>query len=302
MAVKRNLEINIKGKSDREFFIIHGYTGSPTDFNGLGNYLNKRFGASVVIPLLPGHGLNVKALDSVNYSDFFELVEKQLREELKKGKKIVVGGISLGGYLALELAAKYPVVGVFNIATPYKLRFPLNIWGLYGLRFFKKYWRKKSYERLYNDDYGAFYYHEMHINSLKVIRDAHTRFNYYAEDIRAPCLTINSKEDVLSSIESAFIIESRIDSQIKKRVAFDGKLHNIFFSEDRFKVFRVIGDFFDKNKVFNDFPAKNRVWHKIKHNVRRVGYHVKRAGYHVGRAGRKVGHHVGRGIRRIAKS
>lgn len=59
---KKAETINIKADSKKEFFLLHGYTGSPTDFNNLGLYLNKRFNANVRIIRLKGHGKELKIL------------------------------------------------------------------------------------------------------------------------------------------------------------------------------------------------------------------------------------------------
>lgn len=135
--------IEIKGNSKKEFFLIHGYTGSPTDFNQLGKYLNKRFNANVKIIRLMGHGTKVEDLDKLEYQDFLEQVESELKKDLDKGREIVIGGLSFGAQLALNLAAKYYIKGIFTVSIPHKLKFPFNIPFLGLLGIFKKKWRKR---------------------------------------------------------------------------------------------------------------------------------------------------------------
>src|SRR3990167_9687969 len=86
--------ISLKSNSNREFFIIHGYTGSPTDFNGLAEYLYKKFNVNVKIPRLIGHGETVQSLDKLKYEDFLNQIETELKKEIEEGKEIVLGGIS----------------------------------------------------------------------------------------------------------------------------------------------------------------------------------------------------------------
>ena len=40
-------------------FLIHGYTGTPYDFNNLPHYLHEQHGVRVRVMLLPGHGTSV---------------------------------------------------------------------------------------------------------------------------------------------------------------------------------------------------------------------------------------------------
>ena len=122
----KSKEIKLNSKSKKEFFLIHGYTGSPTNFYDLPQYLNKRFNANIVIPVLIGHNTTVEDLDNLNFEDFLPPLEKELKKELNKGKEIILGGYSFGGQLALYLASKYPVKGVFNVSTPIKLKFPFS--------------------------------------------------------------------------------------------------------------------------------------------------------------------------------
>jgi esterase/lipase len=271
-------EINLNANSKKEFLLFHGYTGSPTDFNGLENYLHKRFNANVKIPLLLGHGRDVRDLDNLRYRDFLNQVEKIIEKELKEGKRIVVGGISFGGFLALHLASKYHVAGIFDVASPYMFSFPFNLPGIYKLRFFKKYWKKRGYEKMYSNYENAFYYKELHINGVQLSQDALVHFNHFSEHITAPCLLLHAKNDVLSSIKSVFLIENKIKSIIKKRVFFNGRLHNLFFSKDKNRVFRVIGNFFEYYDVFGSghhISRRPKVWHKVRHNIKQVSSRLK---------------------------
>src|SRR3989344_5902201 len=88
--------IELNANSDKEFFLIHGYTGSPTDFNGLPKILHKKFNANIKIIRLKGHGEDIESLDNIDYDDFYKQVEKDLIADIRKGRKIVIGGVSFG--------------------------------------------------------------------------------------------------------------------------------------------------------------------------------------------------------------
>jgi len=54
MVEEKAKTIDIKANSDKEFFLIHGYSGSPEYFNYLPEYLNKKFNANVKVICLKG--------------------------------------------------------------------------------------------------------------------------------------------------------------------------------------------------------------------------------------------------------
>ncbi|MBI2628825.1 alpha/beta fold hydrolase [Candidatus Pacearchaeota archaeon] len=242
--------INLKSDSTKEFFIIHGYTGSPTDFNGLADYLHRRFKAIITIPRLIGHGETIQSLDNLKYEDFLNQVEEELKKEIKKGREIIIGGISFGAYLAIQLAAKYPVKGLFVISMPSKLRFPINLEITDNLSLIKKYWGKRR-GKLNGRTKHHFYYLQNHINGLSIGRYGIKIANESAQLINIPFLLIHSEYSFLGKINDSQKIYNKFKSQKKKFLIINNGYHNPFYSPDRDRIIHSIGDFFDQNKVFN---------------------------------------------------
>jgi len=247
---KRAETINIKADSDKEFLLIHGYTGSPTDFGDLGQNLHKTLNCNVKIPRLRGHGKTIKSLDNLTFNDFLKQVEDELKKDLKKGRKIIIGGYSFGGSLALYLASKYPVAGAFGISVPYKLKFPFNIKGLVFLGLFKKYWKKiiPHHEKKLREK--AVYYDMMHSNGLDLTLASNRYLNKSLIKIDCPTLLINSNKGGIDHFKSAAILEGSINSKIKKSRVIKSKSHSIFFSKQNNKITNIIESFFKKNRVF----------------------------------------------------
>ena len=243
-------EINLKANSKKEFFLIHGYTGSPTDFNGLGKYLHKKFNANVKILRLKGHGTKIEDLDKLEFEDFANQVEKELKKDIKKGMSVVIGGVSFGAQLALYLAGRYPVKGVFHVSIPHNFKFPFNIpfFGLLG--FFKKRWRKRIGIEEAKLREGCFHYKEMHANALKIAKIARKKVETNLHKINAPLLSIHSKKEPIGDYLSIEHIERRVKSDIKESYIFEKPNHNLFYSDDRDEIIKIIGDFFEKHAVF----------------------------------------------------
>ena len=85
MVNEKTQEIDLKGKSKISFFLIHGYTGSVTDFNELPEYLNKKYDADVKVVRLKGHQERIEKLDDLEYRDFFQQIRRELEKEISKG-------------------------------------------------------------------------------------------------------------------------------------------------------------------------------------------------------------------------
>jgi esterase/lipase len=261
--MKQIQTIKLSANSKRLFFLIHGYTGSPTDFNGLPDYLNKTKNADVKIILLKGHGTNIKELGRLNLNDFLSQVKHEFEKELNKYDEIIVGGVSFGAQLALYLAANYPVQGVFNVCIPYKLKFPFNIPYISSIGFFKKYWTKYIPEEEKILRTNSFHYKEMHIKGLKMVKNANKLLKKELPKITCPILTIHSKNDPIGNHKAIKLFDKKINTTNYKKI-FDDKNHNIFFTNNHHNIYEEIGSFFTKkekvirkDKIAAIIPAYN---------------------------------------------
>ncbi|MCW2758312.1 MAG: esterase [Nocardioidaceae bacterium] len=87
--------------------LSHGFTGSPVSMRPWGEYLAER-GYAVSVPLLPGHGTSWQDMNTTGYADWYAALEKAFEELRARTDTVVVGGLSMGGGLALWLAAHHP--------------------------------------------------------------------------------------------------------------------------------------------------------------------------------------------------
>ncbi|MEU1591363.1 alpha/beta fold hydrolase [Streptomyces sp. NPDC005708] len=84
----------------------HGFTGSPQSLRPWAEYLAER-GLSVSVPLLPGHGTRWEDMQLTGWPDWYAEVDRELRALRERCAQVFVAGLSMGGALALRLAAKY---------------------------------------------------------------------------------------------------------------------------------------------------------------------------------------------------
>lgn len=110
--------------------LIHGFTGAPTEMRPLGEFLAGH-GYGIACPLLPGHGTEPADLNQVTWQDWARAVDTGFQQLLRRSHQVFVAGFSMGGLLALHLAAHQPrVKGLLLLAPGYRVsdwRLPLSI-------------------------------------------------------------------------------------------------------------------------------------------------------------------------------
>lgn len=89
----------------------HGFTGSPVSLLDWAQYLADQ-GYAVRLPLLAGHGTTWQELARTPWQRWYASYEASYRELAQSTDVIVAAGLSMGGTLALRLAALQPVAGV----------------------------------------------------------------------------------------------------------------------------------------------------------------------------------------------
>jgi carboxylesterase len=97
--------------------VIHGFTGNPQSLRGLAKALHGA-GYAVELPLLPGHGTSVDDMMETGWADWSDAAEAAYADLAARGDKVVVGGLSMGGALALWLAAHHPEIAGVVCVNP----------------------------------------------------------------------------------------------------------------------------------------------------------------------------------------
>lgn len=100
--------------------MIHGFGGIPAELQPLGVFLAAH-GYTVHSVLLARHGRLPQALYGVRWHEWYASVEEAWRELNDRCERVVVIGFSMGGLLALHLAAQQPVAGIVTLAAAVQL-------------------------------------------------------------------------------------------------------------------------------------------------------------------------------------
>lgn len=97
--------------------VCHGFTGNPQSMRPLAEAFADA-GFTVELPLWPGHGTSVDDMASTTWDDWSSAAEAAYQELASRCSKVVVAGLSMGGTLALWLAAHHPEVAGIVLINP----------------------------------------------------------------------------------------------------------------------------------------------------------------------------------------
>jgi carboxylesterase len=238
-----NNPIWLEGSSEIGVLLFHGWTALPEEFSELAHHLHRK-GYWVSVPLLRGHGTKPEDLKDVMRADWIWDAKNDLDQLRKKCKKIIVGGISMGGDLALLLSEENRVAGVILLAAPIKFKFhsmakiALYFMGLnkvYRKKYFPKKIRKKMPKR------QVYSYYPIR-NVKEVIRLADTARRSLSR-VTKPVLVMQSTTDHMLPKRTPQQIISKIKSDVREIYWIRDAYH--VFSKDK-KVHEKISEFISR--------------------------------------------------------
>ncbi|WP_181273767.1 alpha/beta hydrolase [Brevibacterium oceani] len=93
----------VVGSSSAVLF-LHGLTGSPVPWVPIARAVAAE-GIDVSVPVLPGHGTTWRDMDSTGWADWLAAARGELGRLQAAHDRVTVAGLSMGGSLALALAA-----------------------------------------------------------------------------------------------------------------------------------------------------------------------------------------------------
>ncbi len=207
--------------------LIHGFTGAPPELRPLGEHLQSR-GLTVMAPLLPGHGTRPGDLNRVSWESWTQHVEASLAWLEQRCTMVFVGGLSMGGLLALHLAAHSPQVAGLLLYAP-ALRVANRLLPLAGLYKHVRGLRPKGPKthadpatdrRVYSYDVEPMGGAEQLWRGQRLVRPR-------LPEIVCPALLFHSTLDTVVPIESSQQVLAGLGSEDKQLVTLTGSGHTL---------------------------------------------------------------------------
>jgi len=110
--------IDLQEGSSHGVLLLHGFGDTPQTLSLLARRL-ARNGYGVLAPLLPGHGRSMNAFRRSRADQWVAASREALREMRERYPTVSVIGLSMGGALAVVIAADSPPLASLTLVAPY---------------------------------------------------------------------------------------------------------------------------------------------------------------------------------------
>ena len=240
--------------SDRPLgcLLLHGFTSSLATVDGLVPCLEER-GLPYRLPTLRGHGATPAALHGVTWRDWYADADRALDELLGECERAVVVGLSMGGLVALHLAAERPerLAGVVAVAPAMRLAgTPLDQLRVF-LRAFRGGMQMVDARNAYEDAAlcaASTNYTEAPARAILSLDRYGRVVRRLLPRITIPLLLIYTPRDRVVRPETARTIFDAVGTppERKRLLAFDQCGHEMLLDRQREAVFAAIMQFIDE--------------------------------------------------------
>jgi carboxylesterase len=226
--------------------VLHGFTSDVSCVADLRFPLDE-MGIPYRIPILRGHGKGKEwqALAGVQAQDWYDDAEASMFDLLTECRKVVVVGLSMGGLVALDLAARHrkQVAAVVTIAAALRFKDPLSCLTPVLARVVSSWpspraFTDRNLEKERNRNYPRFptkAFHELY----RYAADMENRLSFVVAD----ALILQSKKDTVVHPKAANIIHEKISSKRKTLAWFEESGHEMLLDLEAPAVLKTIAEY-----------------------------------------------------------
>lgn len=245
------------GTGRRGVLLLHGFAGTPPELRRLGEHLAAH-GYRCHGPVLVGHGTTPEELRSTDRRDWMRSAREALAALAGECDEVMVAGQSMGGTLALHLAATdLRVAAVATLAAPVWVS-GLAVRTVPLIRHVLRWNQPGDDIDLYDPDaieelysYGRRSYHSIN-QFLRLIADVRDQL----AEIRAPVLVLHGGRDRTIHPDNAAEIERRlVCSADVARVVFPRSGHGMSVDVDREAINDAVLRWFDSHSLTPPAPV-----------------------------------------------
>lgn len=218
--------------------LVHGLNGDRADFKELETILRVR-GMVVVNMLLPGHGRKIKDMMATGWDDWAKSVYEELHALKQRCDVVFLVGHSLGGALALHVAAHEDIAGIVSICAPLYMHSWLKM-AVSAMKYITPLLpivREDVRDPAARVRYRREVYRWMAMHPIESLLHYLPRLREELPDITAPALIMTSIHDHIVPTRDGREIYRRIGSREKHLVTFHHSYHVVMRDHDRDELF-----------------------------------------------------------------
>lgn len=235
--------------NEKAALLIHGFGATPYDLKPLAIALDKE-GIAVYAPLLPGHGTSVLDFGRSGEKEWIAASDKAFDELSGKYRKVYVVGFSMGGDIALDIAAKKKPAAVVLLA-PCVFINGQN-------KFITPEYSIKNLSRFLLTDYvitqpsfcydkkvleGRPVYDLFPINTLRQLVSLEESARQELPEVKEPLLVIQSKNDPTVDSSGPGYVMARVSSGDKGVFWVERSGHLLVLDAEKDRVIKKVSEF-----------------------------------------------------------
>jgi carboxylesterase len=233
--------------------VLHGAGDTPQTVRYLADALYAR-GFHVAAPLLPGHGRTIREFSRLTADALTRAAVDHYRSLRAHHSWVGLIGVSMGGALAVQIAADAPDLPALGLVAPYLAMRPRamwlartsRVWGAVvpAFKSAEGYSILDPEERQKSLAYGAFT-----PGALRALYTTVRRANAALPRVAAPTLMVQSREDNRISVEDAKRAFERLGAREKRLEWVTGAAHIITVDYGRERVIELLASWMEEKLV-----------------------------------------------------
>ncbi len=241
--------------------LVHGFTGTPYEMRGLGEFLHQQLGCTVFGPVLAGHSTSPEEMACTTWQDWYGTVRAAYDQLRNRCDRVFAIGLSLGGSLVLHLAAELSeqpeaaLRGIVAVAAPAYIKHPLIFWfrNLPILFRLVPYIGKNPADDDTQDPTvranHPSYDRTPTLCARSLILDFLPRVAQELASIQVPTLLLQSRGDKTIPADSMPFIYSRLGSKEKEMVWLERGGHLVLEDYDKARAFGLAAEFISRSSA-----------------------------------------------------
>jgi carboxylesterase len=237
---------------------LHGFMASPAEVRWLGAHLAEA-GLTVYGVRLPGHGTHERDMARQSWMDWYTASLDGLKVLQAQCDRVFVVGHSMGGMLALLLAATAPLHGVAALAAPVVFRSRMMAQSGW-LKYVRPYTDQTDHSPLQDTIrseqtrrgepvLGRVRYDIWSTAAVGEIFALAEVLQVHLPQITAPLLLVYSANDKTVSLENRDIIQAKVKSRVVECQTLQNSEHILPQDTERESVFAWVSDFILRNDL-----------------------------------------------------